>query len=543
HFPHSLGLLYSAFTHFCGFKVNSGEYKLMGLAPYGQPVYADLIRRELIEIKEDGSYQLNLEYFGYTRSLEMTTAAFHELFGGPPREPESRITRRHADIAASVQAITEEAVGKLARHLRARSGLRQLCLAGGVALNCVANGRLLRDRVFDDLWIQPAAGDAGGSVGAALMVTHQYYGCPRASTPGRRDGLQGSYLGPAFSTLEVKAYLDSRGCPYREVDDSARARLVAEEIARGNVVGYFVGRMEFGPRALGARSILADPRNPTIQSRLNHNVKHREVFRPFAPSVLRERVGEFFELEGDSPYMLIAAGLRKKLRWTIARVDGDDPISIVDQQRSTLPAITHVDFSARIQTVDARDKPDFHRLLREFEALTGIAVLVNTSFNIRGEPIACSPHDAYRCFMGTNIDILVLENCVLYKHEQPAFEDGKVATTRADAVDPRLVRALTRFYDASLRPLSDTTANAAGSRHDWSPDSGTSCFIPRSRPRLDRSDFELRLDGENETARTLEQAWKASRLRPAVHGLLELASLFQDVEERSDLSSSFYEMF
>jgi carbamoyltransferase len=423
HFPHSLGLLYSTFTQFCGFKVNSGEYKLMGLAPYGRPLYADAIRRDLIDIKDDGSYRLNMRYFGYTRTLNMTNEAFHELFGGPPRRPESRITRREMDLAASIQQVTEEVVCKMARHLRQRTGQNRLCLAGGVALNCVANGRLLREGIFDDVWIQPAAGDAGGSLGAALIVTHEYFGRPRVPVEPGRDRQRGSYLGPAFSNAEVKAYLEARGYPYRVYDDVERARLIAGGIAEGKVVGYVVGRMEFGPRALGARSILGDPRDPEMQSLMNLKIKFRESFRPFAPSVLRERVGDYFDLGVESPYMLLVAPVREELRRPVAQIDGEDMIPVINQTRSTLPATTHVDFSARVQTVDPRDKPDYHQVLREFEALTGTGVLVNTSFNVRGEPIVCSPHEAYTCFMRTEIDILVLENCVLYKHEQPPFDD------------------------------------------------------------------------------------------------------------------------
>jgi carbamoyltransferase len=423
HFPHSLGLLYSAFTQFCGFKVNSGEYKLMGLAPYGRPIYAEVIRRELIDVKDDGSYRLNPKYFGYTRGLSMTNGAFHDLFGGPPRPPESRISRREMDLAASIQQVTEEVVCGLARHLRQRTGLTKLCLAGGVALNCVANGRLLRQGIFEDLWIQPAAGDAGGSVGAALMVTHEYFGRPCHPVEPRRDGQRGSFLGPAFTNAEIRAYLDARGYAYHECDDAERARLVAAEIARGKVVGYLVGRMEFGPRALGARSILGDPRNPAMQSLMNRKIKFRESFRPFAPSVLRQRAADYFELDAESPYMLLVAPVRAEFRRPIPSLDGDDMIPVINQARSTLPAITHVDFSARVQTVDARDKPDYYQVLCEFEKLTGAGVLVNTSFNVRGEPIVCSPHDAYTCFMRTDIDMLVLENCVLYKHEQPRFED------------------------------------------------------------------------------------------------------------------------
>jgi carbamoyltransferase len=423
HFPHSLGLIYSAFTQFCGFKVNSGEYKLMGLAPYGKPVYANVIRDRLIDVKPDGSFRLNMDYFGYLDSLSMTNAAFAGLFGGPAREPEGRITRREMDLAASIQAVTEEVLSRLCRTLRELTGMRHLCLAGGVALNCVANGKLAREGTFDRLWIQPAAGDAGGSLGAALMVSHTYFDVPRPRPDGARDRQQGSFLGPAYSNAEVKAFLSYHDYPYQEVTDRERARLVAGCLADGKVVGYLVGRMEFGPRSLGARSILGDPRRADTQSRMNLKVKFRESFRPFAPSVLRERVGDYFELNGESPYMLLVAPVREELRLSPKDVDGDDMIPIINQVRSSIPAVTHVDYSARVQTVDADTKPDYYQLLREFEALTGIGVLVNTSFNVRGEPIVCSPRDAYVCFMRTDLDVLVLENCVLFKDAQPAFTE------------------------------------------------------------------------------------------------------------------------
>jgi carbamoyltransferase len=423
HFPHSLGLIYSAFTQFCGFKVNSGEYKLMGLAPYGKPVYSQLIRDRLIDVKPDGSFRLNMDYFGYLDSLSMTNAAFAGLFGGPAREPEGRITRREMDLAASIQAVTEEVLRRLCRALRDLTGMRHLCLAGGVALNCVANGKLMREGTFDRLWIQPAAGDAGGSLGAALMVSHAYFDVPRPRPDGARDRQQGSFLGPAYSNAEVKAFLSCHDYPYQEVTDHERARLVAGCLADGKVVGYLVGRMEFGPRSLGARSILGDPRRADTQSRMNLKVKFRESFRPFAPSVLRERVGDYFELDGASPYMLLVAPVREELRLSPEDVDGDDMIPIINQVRSSIPAVTHVDYSARVQTVDADTKPDYYQLLREFEALTGTGVLVNTSFNVRGEPIVCTPRDAYVCFMRTDLDVLVLENCVLFKEAQPAFTE------------------------------------------------------------------------------------------------------------------------
>ena len=423
HFPHSLGLLYSTFTHFCGFKVNSGEYKLMGLAPYGQPVYADLIRRELIDIKDDGSFRLNMKYLAYTRSRQMSNGAFAALFGGPARQPESRITRREMDLAASIQVVTEEVVLKLCRHLKQLTGQSNLCLAGGVALNCVANGKLLRERVFDHIWVQPAAGDAGGSLGAALMATHVYCGVPRPPVEAHGDGMQGSFLGPAFSNAEVQAFLNDHQYPYDEMTDDERARHVAGVLAQGKIVGYMVGRMEFGPRALGARSILGDARNPRTQSLMNLKIKFRESFRPFAPAVLRERCGDYFELETDSPYMLLVAPIQPHLRRPVAREHGEDLIEVVNQERSSIPAVTHVDYSARVQTVDRDRKPDFHRVLEEFEKLTGVGVLVNTSFNVRGEPIVCSPLDAYRCFMRSDIDVLVMENCVLEKTRQPPFQD------------------------------------------------------------------------------------------------------------------------
>ncbi len=422
-YPHSLGLLYSAITYFCGFKVNSGEYKLMGLAPYGEPVYADLIRDRLIHVCDDGSYRLDTSYFGYLDSNEMTNDRFAELFGGPRRLPESRITRREMNLAASVQAVTDDIVMRCAKHARELTGSRYLVLAGGVALNCVANGKLLRAGVFDDLWIQPAAGDAGGSLGAALLVSHHHFGEKRHRNPTGRDAQGGSYLGPVYGSDEVRAFLDRHRYPYRRVGDEERARLVASAIADGKVVGYAVGRMEFGPRALGSRSILGDPRRPETQAVMNLKIKFRESFRPFAPSVLAERVGDYFELDRESPYMLLVAPVRADRRRRDDRAafesGDDDMLAVVRQARSDIPAITHVDYSARIQTVHRDDKPDYHAVISEFERLTGYGVIVNTSFNVRGEPIVCTPQDAYRCFMRSEIDLLVLEDCVLEKAEQP----------------------------------------------------------------------------------------------------------------------------
>lgn len=424
HFPHSLGLLYSAFTQYCGFKVNSGEYKVMGLAPYGQPRYAELILDQLIDVKVDGSFRLNMDYFQFTRSMYMTDSRFKDLLGGPAREPESQITQREMDLAASVQKVTEHVMVRLCRHLRELTGRTRLCLAGGVALNCVANGVVQREKIFDAIWIQPAAGDAGGAVGAALMATYAYFGVARHRPHHHgRDAQQGSYLGPRYGNAEIRAMLEHGGYTYHEMDDAQRAQHLARVLAEGKVVGYMVGRMEFGPRSLGARSILADARNPATQSVLNLKIKFRESFRPFAPSVLDARCQDYFDLESDSPYMLLVAPVREEIRKETPPATGEDMIAIVNQERSTIPAVTHVDHSARVQTVGAAEKPDFHQLLSAFERLTGSAVVVNTSFNVRGEPIVCTPQDAYKCFMRTDMDVLVLENFVLYKHEQPEFKD------------------------------------------------------------------------------------------------------------------------
>ncbi|MBI4514607.1 MAG: carbamoyltransferase [Deltaproteobacteria bacterium] len=430
-FPHSLGLLYSAFTYFCGFKVNSGEYKLMGLAPYGTPRYADLIREHLIAVKPDGSFRLNLDYFGYLDSDVMTNERFAALFGGPPRRRETRITRREMDLAASVQQVTEEVVLRMAGHARELTGMRDLCLAGGVALNCVANGRLLREGVFERIWIQPAAGDAGGALGAALAATHQRFGVPRQVPAGGRDAQQGSYLGPAYSPAEVRAFLDWNGYPYEAVKDvPLRAERIARALDDGKVVGFFSGRAEFGPRALGARSILGDPRRPETQVQMNLKIKYRESFRPFAPSVLAERCQEYFELDRDSPYMLLVAPVRRERRRAVngtgVSTGDDDLLAVVRQARSDVPAVTHVDHSARVHTVERAVHPDFHAVVSAFAQRTGCGVLVNTSFNVRGEPIVCTPEDAYRCFMRTEMDMLVLEDCLLYKEQQPpAPADGQ----------------------------------------------------------------------------------------------------------------------
>lgn len=423
HFPHSLGLLYSAVTYYIGFKVNSGEYKVMGLAPYGTPRFAEPMLEKLVDLKEDGSFQLDQSYFNYGVGLTMTNDRFAALFGEPVRKPEQLLTQFHMDMAASVQAVTEEIVLRLARSVRAETGMKNLCLAGGVALNCVANGKLLREGIFDGLWIQPAAGDAGGALGAALAGYHLFHGKPR-EVPARGDAMRGSYLGPEFSQSEIEAELTAAGARFEVLEEAALIDTTAQGLADGKAVGWMQGRMEFGPRALGGRSILGDPRSPAMQKTLNLRVKYRESFRPFAPSVLREDVAAWFELDGDSPYMLLVADVREELRREMTPEEkalfGIDKLNV---PRSTIPAVTHVDYSARIQTVHAETNPRYHRLISRFKALTGCPVVVNTSFNVRGEPIVCTAGDAFRCFMGSEIELLVVGNCLLRKNEQdPALK-------------------------------------------------------------------------------------------------------------------------
>lgn len=424
-FPHSLGLLYSAFTYYTGFRVNSGEYKVMGLAPYGEPRYADLIKNHLIRIKDDGSFWMDQRYFNYCAGMTMTSPLFHELFGAPPRDPESLVTQREMDLAASVQAVCEEVMLKCARHLHKLTGSRNLVMAGGVALNCVGNGKILRDGPFEKIWIQPAAGDAGGALGVAQLIWHHVLAMPRKV--GSADSLHGSLLGPRCSNTEVRAFLDARGAKYHALDDENElldrvTRLLAEE----KVVGWVQDRMEFGPRALGARSIIGDPRSTKMQQIMNLKIKFRESFRPFAPSVLRERNSEYFDMpeDADSPYMLIVAPVREgqRVAGSTEQMKTLEGIGKLNIPRSTLPAITHVDFSARVQTVTPEANGRYYRLIRKFSESTGCPVLVNTSFNIRGEPIVCTAQDAYRCFMGTHMDALVLENTLLIKSEQPHAE-------------------------------------------------------------------------------------------------------------------------
>lgn len=457
-FPHSLGLLYSAFTYYTGFKVNSGEYKLMGLAPYGEPKYVDLILDNLLDLKEDGTFRLNMQYFNYATGLTMTNKKFDGLFGGPPRKAETKISQREMDIAASIQKVTEEVVLRLARTVRKDLDVEYLCLAGGVALNCVANGHVLREGIFKDIWIQPAAGDAGGALGAALATWYQYHNQPRTVQPAEvipdkpveelelaavgsktatvkakvkltkgvpvpRDAMGGSYLGPKFGDAEIKEYLDAIQAKYEYLEDAKLMPKLAEILKEGNVVGWFAGRMEFGPRALGGRSIIGDPRNPKMQSVMNLKIKYRESFRPFAPSVLAERVSDYFEIESASPYMLLVAPVKESLRKQMTaeqqQLFGIDKLNV---PRSELPAVTHVDYSARIQTIHKETNPRYHELISHFDKLTGCGVIVNTSFNVRGEPIVCTPEDAYRCFMRTEMDYLVVENFLMAKTEQIAWE-------------------------------------------------------------------------------------------------------------------------
>jgi len=418
HFPHSLGLLYSAFTYYTGFKVNSGEYKVMGLAPYGEPRYADLIREKLITVADDGSFQLDMSYFDYATGLTMTNKKFDALFGGSPRTSETELTQREMDLAASVQKVTEDIVLELARGIAEETGERNLCLAGGVALNCVANGFLLREKIFDNIWIQPAAGDAGGALGAALSTWYLHHSKERLTT-SERDAMKGAYLGPEFTSNEIETELTACGANFKKLSEAEMIEEVASALADEKAVGWMQGRMEFGPRALGGRSIIADPRSPVMQKQLNLKVKYRESFRPFAPSVLREDVSEWFEHETDSPYMLLVANVQNDKRRTMTEEEealfGIDKLNV---PRSSVPAITHVDYSARIQTVHEDTNPKYHAVISKFKAKTGCPLVVNTSFNVRGEPIICTPTDAFKCFMGTEMDVLAVGNYVLYKEQQ-----------------------------------------------------------------------------------------------------------------------------
>ncbi len=421
-FPHSLGLLYSAFTYYTGFKVNSGEYKVMGLAPYGEPKYKQLIYDHLIDVKEDGSFKMNMEYFNYCAGLTMTSKKFDKLFGGPPRKPESKIAQKEMDLARSLQDVTEEIVLKMGNHVHKETGLKNLTLAGGVALNCVANGRLLKEGPFENIWIQPAAGDAGGALGAALTAWYGYLGNERTANEDS-DSQNGSYLGPEYSNEQIISFIEGENYKAQKLDDDNLTKRVSELIADEKVIGWFQGRMEFGPRALGNRSIIGDARSSKMQSTMNLKIKFRESFRPFAPSVLRERVSKYFDADVDSPYMLLVANVKEERRKNVSDAEkqlfGIDKLNV---QRSDIPAITHVDYSARLQTVHSDTNPLYHKLIKKFEENSGCAVIINTSFNVRGEPIVCTPQDAYRCFMRTNMDYLVIGNYLFDKKEQQPLE-------------------------------------------------------------------------------------------------------------------------
>jgi len=420
-FPHSLGLLYSAFTYYTGYKVNSAEYKVMGLAPYGEPRYKDLIYRHLIDVKDDGSFKMNVDYFNYCAGLTMTNARFHKLFGGPPRKPESKLTQKHMDLARSVQEVTEEIILKMARHVKKETGMKYLCLAGGVALNCVANGKLLREGIFDDIWIQPAAGDAGGAIGCALFTWYQYLD-NRRQADNKADFMQGSYLGPEFSTDSIESFLNKNGYPYRLLTNAELPETIADLIAHEKVIGWFQGRMEFGPRALGARSIIGDARSPNMQKTVNLKIKYRESFRPFAPSVRAENISDYFEIDRESPYMLLVADVKKDRQLQMSEEQksyfGLKKLNVV---RSEIPAVTHVDYSARIQSVNCTTNPLYYQMISKFHEKYGCPVIVNTSFNVRGEPIVCTPKDAYLCFMRTEMDYLIMGNCLLDKREQKSL--------------------------------------------------------------------------------------------------------------------------
>ncbi len=460
-FPHSLGLLYSAFTQFTGFKVNSGEYKMMGLAPYGEPKYVDRILDKLVSLKDDGSIELNMEYFGFLHEASMTSDKMAELFDGPPREIESRITRREMDMARSVQVVTEEAMLKMARHAKKLTGETKLCIAGGVALNCVANGRLLREGPFEDIWIQPAAGDSGGALGAAYDVHHHWFKQPRVKTPDGRAAMKASWWGPGYSNSEIDAFLKTYGCPAIKLAPEERAGRIADLLAEGKILGHFAGRTEFGPRALGARSIIGDPRNPDMQARLNLKIKFRESFRPFAPAVLAEKIGDYFELDRESPYMLLVAPVRKERRLVPETVEGEDMLVTVKQLRSDIPAITHIDYSARVQSATKEDTGPYYDIIKAFDTKTGCAVIVNTSFNVRGEPIVNTPAEAYRCFMKTHMDALVLGDYLLLKEDQPAssvLPEPVSKTVPARELDSATAEELRKLYREEFLPLAERLA-------------------------------------------------------------------------------------
>ncbi len=546
-FPHSVGLLYSAFTQFVGFKVNNGEYKMMGLAPYGDPVYSDLIRQEIVDVKTDGSIELNLDYFAFLQGQRMTTPRFDDLFGGPGRGWDQPVTRREMDISASIQQVTEDIVMKMAVHAHELTGQRRLCLAGGVALNCVANGLVQQKGPFDELWIQPAAGDSGGALGAALDYWHTHRGKPRKPTADGRSVQQGSYWGPEYSDTEIRAFLDSNGVPYTAIDPEKRADEVARHIEAGKVVGHFSGRCEFGPRALGARSILGDARNPETQTTLNLRIKFRESFRPFAPTVLAEEVDRFFDLDAESPYMLIVAPVLEARRLDFEHGPDMDAYDIVRQPRSDVPAITHVDYSARIQTLRRPDHPAYYDVISAFRDLTGIGLVVNTSFNVRGEPIVCTPYDAYSCFMRTDMDVLVMGNTLLHKDEQPDWHEAKGHIEERDKpstepIESSYLAEIRKIFHRSVVPIVDRLPG----------DPATSRILTTSRPstwtdcRNERHRFEIPavLQEPGRAPQTIARAvcsfWEpgpvTEALEPVVEQLVEAAQSRQSDDRPTDES-------
>ena len=558
-FPCSLGLFYSAFTQFVGFKVNSGEYKMMGLAPYGVPRYKDAILEHVVDLKVDGSLELKLEYFDFLCHASMCSSKMATLFGGAARKPAARITQREMDIARSVQEVTEEAVLRMARYASKLTGEQNLCMAGGVALNCVANGRILREGPFSGLWIQPASGDAGGAIGAALDAYHTYFGQPRKPATGLSPQ-RGSFWGPGFSSDEISSFLETYGYPYESVDRGDRATRIAKLLEAGKVVGHFSGRMEFGPRALGARSILGDARNRDMQVTLNRKIKYRESFRPFAPSVLAECAGDYFELDGESPYMMLVAPVRKERR-TAQAADGEDLLAIMRRPRSDIPAVTHVDYSARIQTVNADDHPEYRDVIRAFAERTGVAVIVNTSFNVRGEPIVCTPYDAYRCFMRTEMDVLVLGTAVLMKEKQPMWPEAKGHVEAPEAAPPapkrlgRLERALVRAYHREFVPVASRPEVRADCEIVESCRERPTTWQPCEQPPTPQDLFELpaALDMAGANAHALTDAatkfWRAGcatdALRPVVAKLIRASLRLRVVQHpiAEEVSSSVYVMF
>jgi carbamoyltransferase len=559
-FPNSIGLLYSAFTQFTGFKVNSGEYKMMGLAPYGEPRYVDAILNNLVDLKQDGSVELNMDCFAFLSQPTMTNDRFASLFGGPARKPEGWLTQREMDIARSIQVVTEEAVLRTVRHAHELTGEQYVCLAGGVALNCVANGRVLREGPFEDVWIQPAAGDAGCALGAALDVYHTYFGRPRTRTPDGRSRQGGSYLGPGYSDQEISAFLTTHGHPHTRLDPSERAGVIARLLDAGKVIGHMSGRLEFGPRSLGARAIIGDARNEEMQQTLNLKIKYRESFRPFAPSVLAERVSEYFDLDRESPYMLLVAPVCESRRKPFVR-EGDDLTAIVRTPRSDLPAITHVDYSARVQTVVRGDHPEYYDVINAFAALTGCGVIVNTSFNVRGEPIVCSPDDAYRCFMRTGMDHLVLGNVLLNKQDQPAWNDamGHVEEDEHNSVGPtdsaEFDAALAKAFDSEFLPAlaslsADHTGALGRSRHaptTWEDARGAAVGarifdVPRALDSGSPDPVEM--------AAAITACWQPGATTKAMRGvlvkLLELSARFPppaDSDSGDGVAHTLYMMY